>query len=212
MKERPVVLSEPEVRAILAGRKVQFRRPAKLTDTGRVKEPYGHRNWHLEDPDAALASPYGQPCDRLWVRETWATSQDYDHIPLRDAGFYSRDSIWYRAECEDVHPGRGVWRPPSCMPRWASRLTLEITSVRVQRLQDISEEDAQDEGVEPMRITEEDIAEATSDSIEDRLVRALGPGEFPHRFAFELYWQDIYGKRAPWSSNPWVWVVSFRVA
>jgi len=138
MKERPILCIAPMVRAILDGSKTQTRRVAKLTDTGRIKAVGSPRNWHPDDPNALIACPYGQPGDRLWVRESisatvCACGQDYC------TGYI------YRADGEP--PTRLKWRPSIHMPRAASRITLEIVSVRVERLLDISEADARAEGV-----------------------------------------------------------------
>lgn len=182
--------------------------------------------------------PYGVPGDRLWCREAWK-SEDYscadeqqddghecgDHCEQTYVYYAATPRVGYRPKPDkarityldestplDANPflASAPWRPSIHMPRWASRITLEVTEVRVQRLQEISEEDAQSEGVEPMSLTEEEIAAATSESFNDRLIRALGPGQFSHRFTFEMLWQEINGKRAPWASNPWVWAISFK--
>jgi len=138
--ERPILFSGPMIRAILAGRKTQTRRVAKLTGAGRVKEAGSHRNWHLADPDAVKACPYGTPGDRLWVRETFC-----------DTGC---QRAVYRADTAVENWKYRIWRPSIYMPRWASRITLEITDVRLERLQDISEADAAAEGVEQVEFTQ----------------------------------------------------------
>jgi len=157
MKERPIIFSAPMVRAILDGRKTQTRRVVTFNASHRVQ--LAHKNWHIEDPDAILACPYGVPGDRLWVRETWRGGDIICYGP-----HYHADEEWHK---------NAGWKSPMCMPRWASRITLEITDVRVQRLQDISEEDAQAESAKE-------------------------------------FWDSIDGKSHPWSSNPWVWVVTFK--
>lgn len=200
MKERPILFSGPMVRAILSGQKTQTRRSLKLLPglawydhLGGEKEgwfcdPNGPGWWHVEE----MACPYGQPGDRLWVRETWAAgacaeglSPSMLHAPtwLRDNG-----GLWYQADSDRDRPGlvsrRGRWRPSIHMPRWASRITLEITSTRVERLHEITKEDAIREGVN----------------------RGDGGGG---RMAFGRLWASIHGA-ASWDANPWVWVVSFR--
>jgi hypothetical protein len=153
--------------------------------------------------DHVIRCPYGVPGDRLWVRETWRPRIAHGHgMDACDC-----DDVWvnYAAGGEGRFISGGdvsaEWTMPKAalrgknvpgihMPRWASRITLEVTEVRVQRLQEISEEDAKAEGVFP-----------TAGS---RLPTR------PHQRAFRILWDSINGKRAPWESNPWVWAVSFR--
>lgn len=184
MRERPILFSAPMVRATLDGSKTQTRRVVKLTDSGRVKEPGSPRNWHLDDPDAVLACPYGQPGDRMWIRETWAYHvQAIGAVCDEDGPFvYAADTFGkqYRL-CEK-------WTPSIHMPRWASRILLEISAVRVERLQDISEEDA--------------IAEGCINSLH------LQGGRFAKE-NFEHLWWTINGDGS-WEANPWVWVVEFK--
>lgn len=140
----------------------------------------------------------GMPGDRLWVRETW-----YDDNGLRDPDDHSTELIEYRADhdcrsweagcpCCDEN-GRSCWRPSIFLPRWASRLTLEVTALRVERLQSISEDDAKAEGVEAAPFC-----------------KAGRPQGLEHVESFECLWNRINGKRASWKLNPWVWVVSFQ--
>lgn len=148
-KDKPILMSGPMVRAILEGRKTQTRRLCKLNAAGRVS--LGGRNWHTDDPEAVHACPFGQPGDRLWVRETWGVDccvglKDRDCIDLAHAA-----CVVYRATDETPDNGQSWarrWRPSIHMPRWASRITLEVVSVRVERVQDISEEDAIAEGLD----------------------------------------------------------------
>lgn len=127
--------------------------------------------------------PYGQPGERLWVKETWAAL--IDPSTLRIKGTPERtDHITYRADGEMIGNGF-VWRPSIFMPRWASRITLEVTGVRVERLQDISEEDAESEGP---------------------------PGAGSPRDRFMCLWNAINGNaiNGSWAANPWVFVIEFR--
>jgi hypothetical protein len=138
--------------------------------------------------------PYGYPSDRLWVRETWARSNDARSTKFTDDVLYAADfSSRWRG---DAHFD-GRWRPSIHMPRWASRITLEITEVRVQRLQGISEEDAFAEGVaaNPYHMADGTIDEGMSISA---------------RANFASLWDSINGSRAPWSENPWVWAITFK--
>jgi hypothetical protein len=177
MKERPILFSAPMVRGILAGTKVQTR---------RVVKPQAMGQW-----GPVVPCPYGQPGDRLWVREAW------DFIPEGDPGTPSCAGIRYWADAgyelrtppSNYNPmlyGKERVRPSIHMPRWASRITLEVTGVRVERLQDISEADARAEG-----ISRADCPDwhATTD------YRAL--------------WESIHGPGS-WAANPWVWVVEFK--
>ena len=221
MKERPILFSAPMVRAILAGTKTQTRRAAKLTANGHVKESGGHRRWHPGDPDARLACPYGQPGDRLWVRETWAAPHSDDARPPRSI-HCDWTQIHYAATEER---GGLMWRPSIHMPRWASRITLEITGVRVERLKDISEDDAVAEGIE--------CHEHAVGTIGTRVdtVRCIHCGSLRRdhvgvamacfggsgtvwngntaRGGFSFLWESINGAGS-WEANPWVWVVEFK--
>ena len=186
------------VRAILDGRKTQTRRVVK----GAEKETWQGGECGIRDPyvywnigGRAHRCPYGQPGDRLWVREAWA--------PLfeEDTGFCGvRFAAGGMAE-EDKRAGEYLdgtdrWRSPVCMPRWASRITLELVSVRVERLNEISEEDAIAEGIARF-----DGAWASYDKI---MWRYTAPEN-----SFRSLWQSINGPGS-WAENPWVWVVEFR--
>jgi hypothetical protein len=135
--------------------------------------------------------PYGQPGDRLWVRETWAEHPDFPGC---------RRAI-YRADPECEYDTER-WNPSIHMPRWASRILLEIVSVRVERLQDISEADARAEGITPHEVRQFAIFGASE---EERAAiyrdAAVGP--------YRGLWQQINGPGS-WGANPWVWVVEFR--
>lgn len=232
MKERPILFSAPMVNAILAGRKTQTRRVVKPLPSWQVHsvcDPNGAADpwavwFHYPDTDRVghlRACPYGVPGDRLWVRETFSY-----------LGKKGRGPIAYRANTSDGERVRvdSPWHPSIHMPRWASRLTLEITEVRVQRLQEISEEDAIAEGVEAgdsgLECTECDWI-----GFEDsRGVQESGPIDDPfllcprcgevcahhpldelYRFGFLHLWDSINAKRGHgWEKNDWVWALSFR--
>lgn len=191
VKERPFLLNGAMVLETLALRKRQSRRPVKFNQVGRV-QLHG-KQWHIEDPNAILACPYGQPGDRLWVRETWAHIDDYTGSDpgtraLLDRCFYRAD--YPKGDVLDDELTR--WRPSIHMPRWASRITLEITGVRVERVQEISEADAEAEGVEA----------STFD----------GGQSFEYRLNFPDLWDSINAKRGfGWDANPLVWVIEFKV-
>jgi hypothetical protein len=186
MKERPILFSGPMVRAILAGRKTQTRRVvADLNPTLAESAASGSQIAN------ALRCPYGAPGDRLWVRETWAAQRALDKLPpqMIEAGAW----VEYAAGPGGGILDRGKWRPSIFMPRWASRILLEVTAVRVERLQDISETDAEAEGVDAVS-----MADVPRQATMNR------------RADFKQLWDSINAKRAPWASNPWVWVVEFK--
>ena len=199
MKERPILFSAPMVRSILASTKTQTRRVVKPQPIYDGRFAGGWKMLGKAGHEAATCSPliaelcpYGQPGDRLWLREAHWWFKD-EHDPA--IGYYppklTADDVEYRADGDD---GRKVWRPSIHMPRWASRITLEITSVRVERLQDISEGDAQAEGcaLECMTPTGGDSGSAI-----------YGPG------GYLALWESINGAGS-WDANPWVWVVEFK--
>jgi len=201
MKERPILFSAPMVRAILTGNKTQTRRIAKLNSSGRVE--LAGKNWHLDDCDALLACPYGQPGDQLWVRETFMqiphpsdlgiTEKDIPHTWAHACA--AAGSIYYRADpFSDLLADDRAWKPSIFMPRAASRIQLEITAVRVERLNDISGGDAIAEGVS---VHADHHAKPVS-SIYSPIA------------AYRDLWESINGEGS-WAVNPLVWVVEFRV-
>ena len=198
MKERPILFSAEMVRAILAGNKTQTR---------RVIKPQPFRNGFQATKKAVYDSrhpafikdrcPYGVPGDRLWVRETWLNAGV--EIPG-----CKPDEIWYREDEDEAfaiscepHDQRPKWRPSIFMPRWASRITLEVTGIRVERVQDIIEGDIRSEGVEcPEHDFHSGFCAGECSSL---------------RGAFRTLWDSINKKRGyEWDVNPWCWVISFR--
>lgn len=206
MASRPILFSAPMVRAILAGTKSQTRRIARLTDSARVKAIGSAKNWHCDDPEAVAACPYGVPGDELWVRETWGLHQPYDltdwhHGHVSDRASVDEWEVDYRADWAQDH-APNHWRPSIHMPRWASRLTLKVTGVRVERLQAISAKDILAEGV---------VARRHDSEFGPQPVSAFdGKAYMDLVSLWATGWDTINGKRAPWASNPWVWVVTFR--
>lgn len=180
MKERPILFKAHEVVPTLDGRKTQTRRVFKFAETNQPpSRPDLFNPKHVTQPP-----PFGTIGDRLWVRETWAPNM----------GDVLTGKAYYKAGAKVVVPR---WHPSIHMPRWASRITLEITGVRVERLNDISEEDAMAEGV--FRRMEGPHMEYST-----------GPNGTMHwnaKAAFRDLWQSIYGN---WDANPWVWVYEFR--
>ena len=195
MKERPILFSAPMVRAILSGRKTQTRREVKRCGLWESTGGQGMR-------PIPIACPHGRPGDRLWVRETWQYApvkycdcpQGSEAQPCDDwiegIGCRSnRTEVIYRED----EATAAKWRSPIHMPRWASRITLEITDIRVERLQEISYADAMAEGVEFGNITDPLTGEIDRDATE----------------AFEVLWESIHGSGS-WDMNPYVWVIEFR--
>jgi hypothetical protein len=141
----------------------------------------------------ALPSPYGKPGDRLWVRETFAIGQSaaYDEIPM------------YRADWEYPDSAMVTWKPSIFMPRWASRITLEITNVGVERVRDITPEGSVTEGIEP-------VGQGWRDYLGNGVICGTDKCVLP-RDSFHSLWDSINKKRGfGWSVNPWVWVIAFR--
>lgn len=231
MKERPILFSGGMVRAILDGRKTQTRRVMKYQPLFKTFRRYVMDDdvpeaWQDSD-DIFPLCPYGVPGDRLWVRETWADTngESGPMISYKAGGdkFLIDDSYpvdyskypgcQFTMWCGDLRRGaKGhSWRPSIHMPRLASRITLEVTGVRVERLQDISEEDAKAEGAKKYMWYQPD-GRPESES------RYLGGKEqfikdhIPvYRNGFATLWDSINAKRGfGWDENPWVWVIEFR--
>lgn len=223
-KERPILFSAPMVRAILDGTKTQTRRAVKPMH-------------------APTLAPYAEPGDRLWVREkhrvtAWNEigrvrveyaadgAEDWVDAPMDDYDdwVYRRCEIWERAGAKaDVEsglmappPGGIPWTPSIHMPRWASRITLEVTSVRVERLHDITKDDAIAEGAHAVDGPIGPWGNGPRWSMErPHPVEALGREEgHKHclgtpQMAFANLWNRINGPDS-WDANAWVWVVSFQ--
>ena len=206
MKERPILFSGPMVRAILAGTKTQTRRVVKERHIDAA--PPVHFFQYLREN-----CPYGQPGDRLWVRETWQGPliDDLDAYRAEPSDYNKPEFCEYAADggaapefitLDDELVRR--WRPSIHMPRWASRILLEITSVRVERLHEISEADAQAEGVERVVVGSGWRRYCDPDS-EEVGVPPCGDA----RRSFRSLWKYINGAES-WNANPWVWVVEFK--
>lgn len=187
-KERLILFSGEMVKAILDGRKTMTRRLVKPTPEfcGGAGERGDRARWGLHSMDSdrrftpvdKFPCQYGGPGDTLWVRETWSDTL------CDDIALYKSDGI--------RGPVIGQkWRSPIHMPRWASRITLEVTSVKVERLQDISEEDAKAEGY-------------FGDGLTDEGRKWMKPRDW-----FSHVLETINGRDA-WLNNPWVWAISFR--
>ncbi len=180
MKERPILFKGEMIRAILEGRKTQTRRVVKPQPDSVRKSVFvesGYETIHGYE----IKCPYGQVGDRLWVRETF-NSDWCDHVIYKADGGSAIDA-GYKTEPK--------WKPSIHMKRQYSRINLEITDIRIERLQDITEKDSQDEGVSLLNLG--DLGIETNKS------------------AFRSLWDNINASMGyGWSKNPWVWVVEFR--
>lgn len=200
MADRPIIFSAQMVRAILDGRKTQTRRALNQqppAGTQFVMFDRGRSMWMASDQFGhgfLLKVPYAAG-DTLWVRETWVRAWEMDE----DGKPATAEQTFYRADGEPFSHwdnGDGTtrdtvpWRPSIHMPRWASRIALRVADVRVQRLQDISEEDARAEGVSPHS---------------DRR------NSEPHVASYADLWNSLNSKRGlGWETNPWVAAISFE--
>ncbi|MCH9563903.1 morphogenetic protein [Klebsiella pneumoniae] len=201
MKERGMIFNGEMVRAILDGRKTQTRRPVKFPvhDKNLGCELSGNELAGELSAGNYLNSAFGKPGDRIWVRETWQAIHDYcDENGHVDERRYARsiprhrgnywhpvyEEAWGNESREDRE---FPWRPSIHMPRWASRILLEITDVRVERLKSISDGDAIREGCSTADMK-------SGDCVAD---------------VFARLWASIYGDES-WNSNPWVWVIEFK--
>lgn len=213
MKERPILFSAPMVRAILRGRKTQTRRMIKprkgltLKDliAGGEQTPHANGTTYSATREMlATDCPYGVPSDRLWVKETHAivprtayAMSDGVHQTLRPDD--SHDAAVYAADWERSKPGR--WRPSIHMPRWASRITLEITNVRAERLNKCSAADAAAEGLIKLPASGRYVVEQGD--------QYFGAASHDPREVYAWLWEHINGEGS-WASNPWVWVIEFK--
>lgn len=190
---KPILFNAEMVRAVLSGRKTQTRRIVK-------RQPHGFGSWVASakewlfpniNPHTSAVCPFGSVGERLWVRETWAHHKLAVNARTDDEGpfVYAADTM------AEQHRLGDRWTPSIHMPRWASRITLEVTGVRVERLQDISEADA--------------LAEGVACELVDSYARARPQNPRPAGFAYRDLWESINGPDS-WLANPWVWVVEFK--
>lgn len=226
MSAKPIIFNDAMARAILDGQKTQTRRA--VNHISRIGQLWSfiesrtrgydfdmrcktHWLWHsLTEREVLKRCPYGRPGDLLWVREAWTVhgvATDVVTIRYRANARNSWTEQHERFPLEaitgqvpDASPQK--WRPSIHMPRWASRLTLEITDVRVERLQDISEGDAETEGVEAFLDGHKTPGEI------DESKTSFKEGESGKR-CFRYLWESINGTGS-WNQNPWVWVIEFR--
>lgn len=231
VKERPIIFSGEMVKAILDGKKTMTRRVVKFSDfTIDSITPlhielvdgkyclFNERNgWLIGYPKF----PYGKVGDRLWVRETWI--QGYDDPLIESEGDDENAvSIIYKADGKEEYRSCSAetaenwgdfsadsemvgFKSPIHMPRWASRLLLEITDIRVERLNDISEADCEKEGFRFYPLSRICFKPCSTK-------HPSGHGSNNYKSIFGEYWDTLNAKKGyPWSSNPWVWVVEFKV-
>ena len=184
VKERGMIFNDEMVRAILGGNKTQTRRIVEEKFYGRA----------VAAELLAKHCPYGQPGDRIWVRETYRVhgkATDVATLVYRASVRNSWTEQTHRVPVDVCNkPVSEKWTPSIHMPRWASRILLEITDVRVERLRDMSEADAKAEGASPA-------------------MYKITPPEAVYRVGFGDIWRSIYGQDN-WLSNPWVWVIEFK--
>jgi hypothetical protein len=202
MKEHPILFNGDMIRAILEERKTQTRRPIKNLPECTILDI--KREPNFQDPLMPewllkkIKCPFGQPGDRLWVRETFfcnpclpncAGRSNENECPFNHVG----DKCYgYRTQYTDISGIDVKWRPSIHMPRWASRIILEIDEIRVERAQDITEDGARAEGVKPLN---------------NQPYQSIS-----HRMSFSVLWDSIYSKQdLGWEVNPWVWTVKFHV-
>ncbi|WP_034949781.1 hypothetical protein [Erwinia oleae] len=216
MKERPILFSDQRVRALLSGQQTQTRRIMKSQLMGPGQDNHegcygidvinnhlqGNRVMGMEN--LSYHCPYGQPGDRLWVRETWRGPiidanevSDYERSPTRFKNprycQYRADTSHFvdRADQED----QSGWQAGIHMPRWASRIDLEIARIRVEKIQDISEDDVMAEGVQ-------------TDSHFLNNFFTMHNEPVSAKDAYRKQWALQYGGTS-WEVNPWVWVIDF---
>lgn len=228
MKERPIIFSAPMVRALLDGKKTQTRRIIKPQPDHRLWVGFPHSGITGRSLDLLAGScPYGQPGDRLWVREAW---QIADWTDCGDPCIrYTADQAerWPDLPMEAADWAQNQWaalsdpgnlaidgraadrrrRHGMFMPRWASRITLEITDVRVERLQDISEADAIAEGIDGAFV--EGGRYWRNYSLSDAEAMCAPMLNFPTE-SYRTLWESINGPGS-WDANPWVWVIEFKM-
>lgn len=228
VKERPILFSGPMVKAILEGRKTQTRRVIKGLNVTGPNPPNNFFDFHkgkkwvgavgAQYPGApvthSLKSPYGVPGDRLWVRETfmpdppingWPGDIEWNGCDRPISGVPEQYRTPFDVIFKETWTGDDLkWKPAIHMPRWASRIKLEIVKVRVERLQDITREDVRAEGI--------------PETWGNGAIGLRFPGLQPHEWdnmrwdeQWKKCWDSINAERGfDWAQNPWVWVLDFK--
>ena len=227
MAKRPILFSGPMVRALLDGKKTMTRRVLKPQPDPEAPVAGAEFVAQGDDPgrwcwlngfDGSIVAPFSVPYatgDRLWVREAWATSPTYDDLKPSELGGeesirYAADGYWETWGWGDLGKIKGRNRPSMFMPRWASRLTLIVTDVRVQRLQEISEDDAKAEGVLEKP---DDLAYCYGPDCPGDSARSCNKhGCWGIREEFKLLWDSLNATRGyGWEMTPWVSATTFTV-
>ena len=218
MKQRPIIFNTEMVRAIIDGRKTQTRRPAKnisFSENGGFVAEVGGKTWmhglgvdHKSTMQNILKSKYGPNVfkgDQLYVRETWRKFNSSDECGCSESpcSCPSNGTVLFKASHDD---GESKWKPSIHMPRWAARIIIEVTDVRVERLSDISEQNAKAEGINSVTFRDEclGLCEGFTHQKDDgkcQLARSA-------KRAFLNLWDSIYSNS---DDNPWVWVIKFKV-
>jgi hypothetical protein len=225
MKERPILFTPDNAQKTHTGQKTQTRRVVNPFWNGSLQRLLDNGRTYCDDAGSGPVDqhcPFGVVGDRLWVREAWRTWEEpktcIDGVKYKgDGSFRPIENTREAAEKWVVAHNNGKngekWRHARFMFRWCSRTLLEITDVRVERLQDISEEDAVAEGVTATPYSEQDIADIQiSDCSPEikKLAKILGPGQFTAKGKFMMLWDSINFKTHPWSGNPLVWAITFK--
>ena len=229
MKERPINFNSEMVKAILEGRKTQTRRvlkpQPKNLPNGAYCDPYNknyeHFTFWTKDNKMILTAggnikntahwkcPHRKTGDRVWVRETWAYCGSEFHKDDYEKGRKNNcNGLMYKATSKlfPVAP-YNKWRSPITMPRWASRITLEITDIRVERLQEIEENNCLNEGIKPLYDSEGNLCLSDKEGWEN-LDNDFVLGCY--KSDFENLWNSLAKKGFKWEDNPWVWVIEFK--
>jgi len=197
-KETGIIMTGDHPLKILKGEKTMTRRTMGLYEINKHPDLWkwigydnsGRYSFRFNlDRIVNFRCPYGQVGDRLWVKETWAYALDYSTPDLKP----NPEQILYKADSDILAVGN-KWRPAIFMPRWASRITLEITDIRVERLQEITSKDCKLEGIPP-----------------HQMGNVIQEG-YPVQKAFADLWDSINAKRGySWEKNPWVWCIGFKL-
>ncbi|MHC4121982.1 MAG: hypothetical protein ACYSSI_00280 [Planctomycetota bacterium] len=221
MKERSIIFSTEMVRAILDGKKTQTRRvikPQPVTKDEKYQDPpeiISDGTLYYSSLYLNIKCPYGKVGDRLWVRETFQPIlakgieiYDYEKYDYKTGKGYEINYVATNGAIEWIDGDDNISQkcfPSIHMPKWATRIWLEITNIRVERVQDISEEDAKAEGVEPEKVRCRDLAGIVYGGNQWR-------DFWLYKAGFKTLWDSLNAKRGySWESNPWVWVIEFKV-
>lgn len=225
IKERPIILRDWEVNAVREGRKTQKRFRIKdiedYTDVVKILDPSNDMlpfwRFSLSVGKATqchdMDCPHGRVGDLLWAQEAWRVEGKYtDSCSDEEIGINpSHFSVWHQANVEFNDDFLGKIRPPAHMPRWASRLLLEIEDVRVERIHEISEADAIAEGAREWLNSLDGRAYDNAERLACRFTKLIDPraGVMSNRGVFATLWESLHGKGS-WAANPWAWAITFR--